>query len=438
MQTAPAEKESPGGEGPPPAAEEVPYSPRNFWAWVAYQFFYRIGWQFKMESTLMAGVISYLTPAPLVMGLFSSFNALGRNLSPLVAAPLVDRFAHKRRALLLFWMATVAVWGVLTVYLWLPIASNRALSVWVFGACYTLFFILLGASSVAQGALLGKVIPAGVRGRAMAVGMTISGGINVCAILAIYQLIRSGRFPEPRNYALSFTLTTTLFALAGVSLLFIDERPSEVTHRGTGLAESLRTFRRLARENENLARLMIVNITVGICGSMLQFYTGYWRRSGTMTEAALIMATVFQVFWQSLSCSIFGRVADRRGNRVVICGMLWIEAVVPLTALVLGGWEPFRGHWGWYLGVYTLVGFRFPMYQLLVNYLLEVVPQRDHAMAIGATTTVQLVTTPAPLLLGLAAEAWGYPAAFILASGVGLYGAFTAMKLREVRVPGVG
>ena len=41
---------------------EIPFNPRNFWSWVAFQFFYRIGWQFKMEATMMAGLISYLAP----------------------------------------------------------------------------------------------------------------------------------------------------------------------------------------------------------------------------------------------------------------------------------------------------------------------------------------------------------------------------------------
>src|SRR5438105_15762263 len=88
--------------------EEIPYSPRNFWAWVAYQFFYRIGWQFKMESTMMAGIISYLAPSPPVMGLFTSLNAVGRNLSPLAAAPITDRFRYRRTALLIFWGLCVA------------------------------------------------------------------------------------------------------------------------------------------------------------------------------------------------------------------------------------------------------------------------------------------------------------------------------------------
>jgi len=419
---------------PSRATEDIPYVPRNFWAWVAYQFFYRIGWQFKMEATLMAGLVSYLAPNPVVMGLFTAINTLGRNLSPLAAAPLVDRFRYKVDALLLFWGTTVAVWTALTIYLWLPIAHDRAVSLWVFGVCYTLFFIFLGAVSVGQGALLGKIIPADRRGRALAVGMALSGLMNVGAILLIYYIVRGGRFPEPRNYALSFSLTTTCFLMAGGALLFVREQPSEPVHRGLDLASSLRYFVRLARENRNLSRLMLVNVTVGIGSSLLQFYTGYWRQAGTMTESALMMATVFQVGWQSLASSILGRWADRKGNRYFICALLWIEAAIPLSALVLGGWEPFRSHWGWYLGVFMLVGIRFPVFQFLVNYLLEIVPQRDHAMALGATTTVQLITAPAPILLGAIAGEAGYAAAFLLASAFVAYGAVAARGLEEVRV----
>lgn len=401
---------------------------------MAYQFFYRIGWQFKMESTLMAGVVSYLAPDPRVAGLFTTLNTLGRNLAPLVAAPIVDQFRHKRAALLVFWAGTVCTWGALTVYLWLPQAANRAQSIWVFGTCYTTFFVFLGAASVAQGALLGKIIPAGARGRALAMGMTISGLINVGAILLIYRVIRGGGFPEPRNYALAFTLTTVFFLCAGIALLFVDERPSEGPVRRFNLIGNLRYSAQLARENPNLARLMVVNVAVGALTSMLQFYTLYWRETGTMSAGALVLATVIQVFWQSLSSSILGRVADRRGNRIVVYRLLWVEALIPLVALVLGGFDPFRGHWGWYMGVYVLVGFRFPLFQLLVNYLLEIVPQRDHAMALGAVTTVQLITAPAPLLFGGLARAFGFPAAFIAGAAIGIYGCIVARGLEEVRV----
>lgn len=421
-------------EPAPIPSSEVPFVPRNFWAWVAYQFFYRIGWQFKMEATLMAGIVSFLSASPAVMGLFTTLNSVGRNLSPLIAAPLVDRFAQKRSALLVFWGITVAVWTALTAYLWLPVAADKSVSIWVFGACYTLFFVFLGCASVAQGALLGKIIPADRRGKAMAVGMTLSGVINVGAILAIYSVIRSGAFPEPRNYALAFSFTVLFFLMAGVSLLFIKEPHSVSPRRDFNPITNIRVFVKLGRENDNLRRLIWVNVIVGVMGSMLQFYTGYWRASGTMTPEAVIMATVFQVFWQSLSSSILGRVADRRGNRHIICTLMWVEGLIPLVAWILGGWDPFRGHWGWYLGVYTMVGLRFPLYQLLVNYLLEVVPQRDHAMAIGAVTTAQLLTAAAPLLLGGIAEAWGYPAAFILGSAVGIYGGVLALGLKEVRI----
>lgn len=415
--------------------ESIPFSARNFWAWVAYQFFFRIGWQFKMEATLMAGLISYVAPgSPVIMGLFTAINTVGRNLSPLAAAPAVDRFRYKRSALLLFWLLTVAAWVALTFFLWTPAASDRNLTLWVFGSCYTLFFLLLGATSVAQGTLLGKIIPADYRGRALAYGMGLSGVINVGTILLIYGVIREGGFPEPRSYALAFTFTCLFFLMASGSLLFIREKAGEPTYRGIALVTSLKYFALLASRNRNLSRLMVVNIAVGIGGSMLQFYTGFWRQNGTMTEQNLMLATVTQVFWQSLASSFFGRLSDRAGNRIVIIGLLWVEAAVPLAALMLGGWEPFRGGWLWYLGVYSLIGIRFPVYQLLVNYLLEIVAQEDHAMALGAVTTVQLLTAPAPIILGWIALRFGYASAFVLASLAVAYGAFIAIRMTEVRV----
>ena len=380
----------------------------------------------------MAGIVSYMSASPLVMGLFTTLNNVARCTAPILASPVVDRFPRKQRALLWFWGATVVSWAVLAAYLWTPLAPIRSVSIWVFGACYTSFFLFLGAATVAQGALLGRIIPPDRRGRAMAAGMTLSGIFNIAAILLIYRIVRSGAFPEPRSYALTFSLSVFFFLLAGGSLLFIREKEGEAQHRDIHPLESMRHFKKLALGHPGFARLIAVNVTVGVMGGMLQFYTGFWRAIGSLTPSALILATVCQVFWQSLSSSILGRLADRIGNRAIIVPLVWIEAAIPLAALGLGGWDWFRDRPGSYLFVYLLVGLRFPVYQLLVNYLLELMPSSEHAMALGAVTTAQLVTAASPFLLGGLAQACGYPACFIAGSLVGFCGAVAALRLRRV------
>lgn len=387
---------------------------------------------------MMAGLISYLSSSPAVMGIFATLTGIGRNLAPLVAAPVVDRFAAKRRILLIFWAGVVASWLALTLFLWTPAASNRSLGLIVFGFCYCLFFLLLGAVTVAQGALLGKIIPADMRGRAMAAGMSISGLVNVVAILLVYRLVQGGGFPEPRNYALAFSVTVGCFLLAGGALLAVKETPSATRRSSLNLLSNVRRFIALARTNENLGRLMIIHLTVGLLAGMLQFYTAYWRRAGGldagMAPGAIMLATVVQVVWQSGSAAVFGRMADTRGNRWAINWLVWMDALIPLFAILLGGLPPFNNDWRWFLLIYALVGMRFPLYQILVNYLLEVTPEAEHATALGAATSVQILTAPAPILLGLVAAGWGYAAAFALAALAGALGASAAIGLREVRV----
>jgi MFS family permease len=81
-----------------------------------------------------------------------------------------------------------------------------------------------------------------------------------------------------------------------------------------------------------------------------------------------------------------------------------------------------------------MVGIRFPLYQLLVNYLLEIVEPQDHAMALGAVSSIQLLTAPAPLLLGKLAEVFGYAPVFLLGSVIGAVGSIVALRLEEVRL----
>jgi MFS family permease len=415
-----------------PVREEIPYVPRNYWAWVGYQLFYRIGWQFKMEATMVAGLVSYLSGSAAVMGIFTTVNTLGRTVAPLFAVGRIDARPRKQESLLLFWLLATLAWGAVAAFLWTPAARpGRAALLW-FLLTYTLFVACLGCSSVAQGALLGKIIPVTMRGRALSVSASISGPVSVGSIFLVYALARAGWFPAPRNYAFSFSITVFCFLLAAVALAQVREPASRPVDRRRGLRANLRYLGRLVAENPNMRLLILVNLTTSLDGNILGFYTTYGRHAGAITDKTIVLATVFQVLCQSVSSSILGRVADHRGNRIVICGLLWAQAINPLVALACAGLPLFHGSQA-YLAVYCLIGFRFPIFQLLINYLLEVTPMEEHAMALGAMSTLMILTAPLPLLLGLLADAGGYAPVMILASGVMLAGAAIAPRLKEPR-----
>jgi MFS family permease len=406
---------------------------RNFWGWVLYQLLYRIGWQFKMESTMVAGLVGYLSPpaaAAMIMGLFTTVNNVGRCVAPALMAPVVERWPSKRNAVLAIWAATVASWAVLAVFLWTPAAQNKPLALGFYLATYTLFFGLLGAGDVARGALLGKIIAAEQRGRALGLSVALSGPINMGAIWTVYWLVHSGRFPAPRSYALSFTLTVVCFTGAGLALLRVRERPSPPSERKAGLAAHWQDGRRLLRRSANFRRLAAVNLAMAVSGGLLGFYTTYGRRMGVLDDASIILATLYQVVFQAGSSSIFGRMADARGNRIAICLLLWAEAAIPLIALATGGWLRVPGL---YMAVYALIGFRFPLFQLVINYLLEIVPERDHSLALGLTNTLTVVTVPAPLLFGLAANHLGYGPVLTLVAATVAMAALAALRLEEPR-----
>jgi hypothetical protein len=415
-----------------PVPDEIPYEPRNYWAWVGFQLFYRIGWQFKMEATMVAGLVSYLSGSAAVMGVFTTVNTLGRTVAPLFAVGRVDAQPRKRDSLLLFWLLTTLAWGAGAAFLWTPAAHARSAALLWFLLTYTLFVSCLGCSTVAQGALLGKIIPVTMRGRALSISASISGPINVAAIYLVYALVRAGWFPAPRNYAFAFSITVFFFLLAAVSIAQVREPLTRPVDRRRGLRANLRYLGRLMAENPNLRLLVLVNLTTSLDGNILGFYTTYGRHAGAIGDNTVVLATVCQVLFQSVSSSILGRVADHRGNRIVICGLLWAQAINPLVALTAAGLPLFHGTHA-YLAVYCLIGFRFPIFQLLINYLLEVTPMEEHAMALGAMSTLMILTAPVPLLLGLLADAGGYAPVMLLATAVMLAGAAIAPRLKEPR-----
>ena len=169
------------------------------------------------------------------------------------------------------------------VYLWLPQAQDRAAALWWFFVSYSLFFTFLGCAGVAQGALLGKIIPAGRRGSALSAAHTISGPVNLLAILAVYSLVRSGAFPTPRNYAFSFTVTTFLFALSGLAIAQAREKPSDAREGGAGLRARLVYARKMVTTNRDDRILLLIQILLGFGGGALSFYTAYGKRVSAST-----------------------------------------------------------------------------------------------------------------------------------------------------------
>jgi Na+/melibiose symporter-like transporter len=400
---------------------------------VGYQLFYRVGWQFKMEATMVAGLVSYLSPSASVMGLFTTINNVSRHAAPFWATGLIDASPSKKRCLLWFWGLAIACWTAATLFLWTPAAQNRSLTLWWFFGCYAAFFTFLGCANIAQGALLGKVIPATMRGRAMGVTGSIAGPINLVAISVVYALARSGAYPAPRNYALAFSLTVVCFLAAAFMLLRVRERPSPAPPGDRRLRGQLVRAREIVRGNRNLRLLLAINIAVAAGGAMLGFYTVYGRLTGSLTDQGVVLATLCQVFFQSVSSAILGPIADRKGTRALLGPLLCLEACIPLVALLCGSVAGLKGS-AWYLMVFALVGVRFPLYQFQVNYLLEILPMRDHAVALGLTNTLMIVTGGVPVLFGALADLAGFWLVFLITSLVVLTAGLLAFRLEEPRV----
>jgi hypothetical protein len=404
----------------------------NYVAWVGYQLFYRIGWQFKMEATMVAGLVSYLSPSASVMGLFTTVSNLGRYAAPFWATGLIDAAPRKKACLMWFWGLAILCWTAIALFLWTPAAHRGPLALWWYFGWYSAFFALLGCSTVAQGALLGKVIPVTMRGRALGVTASISGPINLVAISAVYALTRSGAFPAPRNYALAFSLTVLFFLVSALSLGRVSEPPSPAPAGRGGMRHQLARARQMMGDHRSLRLLILINVAMAVGGAMLGFYTSFGRASGSLNEQRVVLATLCQVLCQSVSSAILGPIADRRGTRSLLGPLMWVEATIPLTALLCGSVAGLRGT-AWYLLVYALIGVRFPLYQFLVNYLLEILPMRDHAVALGLTNTLMIVTCAVPILFGILADVAGYWLIFLLTSAIVSAAAVLCLRLEEPR-----
>ena len=346
----------------PALPEETRAAHRNFWAWVLYQLCYRIGWQFKMESTMIAGPGQLPLPAPVCGGHDGPLHhhrqrraVRGARADGAGGGPPAQQ--AERAAV------DLGGDGAEAGRSWRRISGcrrrpTRPRTLWVFFGIYTLFFGLLGAAQVAQGALLGKIIEAGRRGRALGLSVSLSGPINMGAILAVYWLVRSGAFPAPRSYALSFTLTVLCFTAAGLALLRVRERPSPPSRREMGLAAHWRDTRALLRHSANLRRFIVINLALALSGGIPRLLHHLRAQDGRDRRHV-------------------DRDGDPGAGRFPGCQLVALRPAGGrprqpdrhLRAALGGGGDPGRAMLaaGWlrlpwlYMSVYALIGVRFPL-----------------------------------------------------------------------------
>jgi MFS family permease len=428
------------GTGAAAAAEEAREA-RNALGLELYQVLVRVGWIFKTETIIMPAVLDAVVDSGTLRGLLPVLNRTGQSVPPLLAAGIVGRMPRKKWALVattlamgLCFACLAAAWSALA-------AGSPARLAGVFLVIYAIFSATVGLNQLVFAALMGKLIPAGRRGRALVVSVTAGSVVAIAAAVALLGpwLALADGFPR------IFAATAAFFGAAAAVPLLLDE-PADGPADGPGAAAvdrrrgawrglraGIDAWRRTLAADPALVRLCAVAACFAAVLMLFPHYQAFARDRLGSRPASMLTWVVVQNAATGAVSVFAGPLADRRGTRIVLAWLVGLSALAPLTVTLLS-LLPGRLAVDWFWLVYVPLGINPIALKMFTNYGLELAATAaDHARyvsVVGAALAAPFVISP---LVGLAVDRLGSRPVFLAGAAVIVAGAAIAGRLPEPR-----
>jgi len=364
---------------------------------------------FASQSTILPAFAAWLGASNVVIGAIPAVMTLGWFLPSLFAAghtetlmlklPFIMRWTPWERvpflvmALLAFFMAER--WPGLTL----------ALVILMLAVITSVGGVLMPAWMD----LIGRALPATIRGRFFALSNFVAGLVGFAVSLLIAEVLL--RLPAPASYGVCFLGATVCAGLSWIALAFVREEPAPRAAARVPLRRYLRRMPGLLRRDRNLSWFLAARACAMTGAMATGFYTVYALRTWEAPAAQAGVFTALMLLGQSVGTLTLGWVADHAGHRLVLlAGMA--AAVGTITAALLASSLTAFGV------VFVLFGVQGAAVNVSnLNVLLEFAPTPDaRPTYVGlGTTAMAPMALAAPLLGGVLADTVGFRTMFMIA-----------------------
>ena len=420
-------------------AKPYPYVWWNFGAITLDVAFWSAGMACVDVGAVLPVFVSTLTGSKLLIAALTVLPGVGWTLPQLIG---VSRIMHRPRKK--GYLLGVAALGrtpmlVLPALLLFFPPSSKSLMLWALVVCYGTLFLTDGLIGAAWYDIIGKTIPARVRGRFFG-SMNILGGMGALGSgWLVRRVLASPHLTYPRQYGVLFACMCAGLLLSFLLLAIIREPEGPVpSERAQPFREVLSQVPRIWRRSSPLRRLLAVSWLGGLAGLAWPFYVLYGMKALDLPAAS---GAVF--IWASALGNMGGSLAwawlnDRRGPRSLVIGVAALRPIPPALALalpLLAGAYPRLSAPGVAQYVYAVV-FLFNGAVMsggmmgFANYLLELAPARERPIFMGLGNTLNAPGLLAPLLGGWLVSVWSYQGVFAIAAVVGAASVLVSLSLQ--------
>ena len=331
--------------------------------------------------------------------------------------------------------------GVIRVLAMLGLSLVIALvpggSPWLLPLFYGLFLtfsVASGSSSMPFMDVVAKVIPPRRRGsffsqRSFWGGVLALGASSLVGVV----LAEPDGLRFPLNIALLFGISALTLTISTTAWSMIKEPPGDVVADSLSVGEQVKRGWRLLHEDPDYRKFLLSRLALRPAQAAGAFYILYAKDAlgipaqmiGVYMTARTAATIVSNLFW--------GRLSDRRGNRVVLQLTNALSLALPLLALLLGGWATrVPGAIPWLTYAYAtifVVGGAVRASSIIgyTEYLLDLAPAPQRTLYLGFTSTVLGLGTFSAMLGGPIVDLAGYPAVMVFAAL--FYGLALALSL---------
>lgn len=389
-------------------------------------------------SLVLSWFVSQLTTSNFLIGLIVPIQHGGWFLPQLVVSSYLQRRQRKLPFYTYIAGVRVTIFGLMTLAVFL-IEDAAVLLV--------VFFILLAAYSLGSGLggicfvdIVAKAIPPTRRGaffgwRRFLGGLLALGG----SLLVKYILDERRGLAFPDNYAVLFLLSFFTLCVAVGCFILVVEPLEPVNKAKITLGKQFRRALDLPRRDKNYRRFLTMRLLLMAAEIATPFYIIYAKRALSVSVSMVGVYLTGATMAGFASTLLWGRISDRRGNKLLIILSSSLGLFIPLIAMsivpladLLPGLREFTS------GLFALVfivsgGSKAGAMMGNMNFLLEIAPADDRPIYIGLTNTILGIALLASSVGGLIVDLVGFTVLFSLALAFYALALFLTLKLQEPR-----
>ena len=408
---------------------------RNVRCGVLNRAFSEVGKTLADPNVVLSLFVRQLGASNVLVGLLSTIRYGGWFLPQLFVADRLQHRALRGRVYVAAQLARCLGYAVIALAI-LAMPTSRTLLPVFFGL-FALSYLGHGIGSVPRFDVIGRAIPAEIRGSYFARANLIAGVFGFAAGFIVQALFRSGTDSPPvQRYAFLLLLSILFYGLAVAAFSGIRERDGVVKEGKPSLQRSLRSIPSMLSENRPYRRLAGTLVLMDVARRISDpFYIVFATEilGAPVFVAGAYLSTL--VFAKILANLFWARISQRFGNQRVLQISAAAAFAVPAVTLAFTLVGTSGGAVSGYLfaSVYVLMGLRDSgKYVGKRSVFLDLVPEEGRPIHWGTLNTLLGLASFLPVLAGTMIDGLGFTITFGIVAAVSLVGLLSSLGIQEL------